>query len=61
MLIMSGGKGQRLLPHTENCPKPLLEVNGKPMLEHIIERAKLNGFYRFVISIHYLGYMTLSG
>ena len=57
MLIMSGGKGQRLLPFTENCPKPLLEVNGKPMLEHIIERAKLNGFYRFVISIYYLGHM----
>ena len=57
LFIMSGGKGQRLLPHTENCPKPLLKVNGKPMLEHIIERAKLNGFYRFVISIHYLGYM----
>jgi len=57
MVIMSGGMGTRLLPHTENCPKPLLPVAGKPMLEHIIERAKLEGFSHFVIAIHYLGHM----
>ncbi len=32
-------------------------VSGKPMLEHIIERAKLEGFSRFVLAIHYLGHM----
>jgi dTDP-glucose pyrophosphorylase len=57
MVIMAGGKGTRLRPHTENCPKPLLPVAGKPMLEHIIERAKLDGFTRFVLAIHYLGHM----
>jgi dTDP-glucose pyrophosphorylase len=57
MVIMAGGLGTRLLPHTENCPKPLLPVAGKPMLEHIIERAKLEGFNHFVIAIHYLGHM----
>lgn len=57
MVIMAGGMGTRLLPHTENCPKPLLQVAGKPMLEHIIERAKLEGFNHFVIAIHYLGHM----
>jgi dTDP-glucose pyrophosphorylase len=57
MIIMAGGKGIRMRPYTENCPKPLLLVNGKPILEHIIEKAKTNGFYRFVISINYLGYM----
>ncbi len=56
MVIMAGGKGTRLHPHTENCPKPLLQVAGKPMLEHIIDRAKLEGFNNFVISIHYLGH-----
>ena len=40
IVIMAGGQGSRLRPHTENCPKPLLPVAGKPMLEHIIERAK---------------------
>ncbi|MCK9380244.1 MAG: nucleotidyltransferase family protein [Sulfuritalea sp.] len=57
MVIMAGGMGTRLRPHTESCPKPLLPVAGKPMLEHIIERAKLEGFSRFVLAIHYLGQM----
>lgn len=57
MVIMAGGMGTRLRPHTENCPKPLLHVAGKPMLEHIIERAKLEGFSHFVLAIRYLGEM----
>jgi dTDP-glucose pyrophosphorylase len=57
MVIMAGGMGTRLRPHTEDCPKPLLLVAGKPMLEHIIERAKLEGFNNFVLAIHYLGHM----
>ena len=57
MVIMAGGKGTRLGKYTKNCPKPLLPVNGKPMLEQIIESAKLQGFERFVISINYLGQM----
>ena len=57
MVIMAGGRGTRLLPHTENCPKPLLPVGGKPMLEHIIERAKSEGFHHFVLAVHYLGHM----
>jgi dTDP-glucose pyrophosphorylase len=57
MVIMAGGKGTRLLPHTENCPKPMLTVSGKPMLEHIIERAKQEGFSHFVLAINYLGHV----
>lgn len=57
MVIMVGGQGIRLRPKTENCPKPLLPVGGKPMLEHIIERAKADGFQHFVLATHYLGHM----
>ena len=57
MVIMAGGMGTRLRPYTEDCPKPLLLVAGKPMLEHIIERAKLEGFNHFILAIHYLGHM----
>jgi dTDP-glucose pyrophosphorylase/CBS domain-containing protein len=57
MVIMAGGKGTRLQSHTEKCPKPLLPVGGKPMLEHIIERARADGFQRFVLAIHHLGHM----
>jgi dTDP-glucose pyrophosphorylase len=57
MVIMAGGQGTRLRPQTENCPKPLLPVAGKPMLEHIIERARAEGFRRFILALHYLGEM----
>lgn len=57
MVIMAGGEGTRLRPHTENCPKPLLPVAGKPMLEHIIERARAERFGRFILAVHYLGHM----
>jgi dTDP-glucose pyrophosphorylase len=58
MVIMAGGFGKRLRPYTEDCPKPMLRVAGKPMLEHIIERAKMEGFSNFVISLHYLGHVV---
>lgn len=57
MVVMAGGLGTRLRPHTEKCPKPLLPVAGKPMLEHIVERARGEGFSRFVFAVHYLGQM----
>ena len=57
MIIMAGGKGTRLHPQTKNCPKPLLPIAGKPILEHIIERAKREGITNFIIAIHYLGHM----
>jgi dTDP-glucose pyrophosphorylase len=53
-VIMAGGQGRRLLPHTSKVPKPMVEVDGKPILEHIILRAKSNGFSRFVIIVHHL-------
>jgi dTDP-glucose pyrophosphorylase len=57
MVIMAGGQGSRLRPDTEKCPKPMLPVRGMPMLEHILVRAKAEGFRHFAIAIHYLGHM----
>lgn len=57
MVVMAGGKGLRLRPHTETCPKPMLPIHGKPMLEHILERARMEGFRHFVFAIHYLGHI----
>lgn len=55
VLIMAGGFGRRLRPFTDHCPKPMLPVGGKPMLQHIIERAAAEGFCEFYVSLHYLG------
>ncbi|NMM42026.1 nucleotidyltransferase family protein [Pseudoalteromonas arctica] len=54
VFIMAGGFGTRLRPLTDHCPKPMLKVGGKPMLETLINNFKNYGFYKFYISIHYL-------
>jgi len=54
ILIMAGGFGKRMMPLTEHLPKPMLQVRGKPILEHIILNAKAQGFNNFLISVHYL-------
>lgn len=55
VVIMAGGKGIRLLPLTENTPKPMILVAGKPILEHILESFKQQGFSAFTICTNYLG------
>ena len=55
MIIMAGGMGTRLRPETETIPKPMLVVGGKPILHHIIEKAKSDGFRHFILAIYYLG------
>lgn len=57
VVLMAGGLGRRLMPFTEACPKPLLQLGGKPILEHIIVRLSEQGFKRFYISVNYLGHM----
>lgn len=54
VFIMAGGFGTRLRPLTDNCPKPMLPVAGKPLLEHLVERFIAQGFWKFYISTHYL-------
>jgi len=54
VVIMAGGLGTRLSPLTDNCPKPMLEVGGKPILELIIDSLKKQGFYQFYIAVNYL-------
>lgn len=53
VFLMAGGFGTRLQPLTDHCPKPLLRVGDKPILELIIENFVKAGFHRFFISTHY--------
>ena len=49
---MAGGKGSRLAPLTHVLPKPLLPINGRPILSTIIKNFKKNGINKFIISIN---------
>lgn len=53
VVLMAGGKGTRLYPLTESCPKPLLKVGEKPILERILEDFVTQGFHEFFISVNY--------
>ncbi len=55
VVIMAGGMGKRLLPLTENTPKPMLKVGGRPILETLINRLQKHGFSDILISINYKG------
>ena len=60
IFINAGGKGQRLLPLTENCPKPLLPIGNKPILENIIQNFAAHGFKNFVLSVNYMADMVIN-
>ena len=60
VVIMAGGQGKRLRPLTENCPKPMLPIGGKPMLEIIIEQLTSDGFSNIYISVNYLKEQIIS-
>lgn len=53
VVLMAGGLGTRLSPLTDNCPKPLLKLGNKPILEIIMENFIESGFKRFYISVNY--------
>ncbi|MFQ6086990.1 MAG: sugar phosphate nucleotidyltransferase [Candidatus Bathyarchaeia archaeon] len=54
-VILAAGRGERLLPYTEKCPKPLTLISGRPILEHVICTLKSVGIKDFVIVTGYLG------
>ncbi len=53
VVLMAGGFGSRLMPRTEQTPKPMLEVGGKPMLERIVDGFKAHGFLKFIVAVNY--------
>ncbi|MCE2594060.1 nucleotidyltransferase family protein [Motilimonas cestriensis] len=54
VFIMAGGFGTRLRPLTDNCPKPMLKIGDKPILETLIRSFISAGFNNFYISTHYM-------
>ena len=54
-LIFAAGLGTRLRPLTDDRPKAMVEIAGKPMLQHVIERIAAAGFEDITINIHHFG------
>ena len=54
VVIMAGGFGKRMRYKTSFMPKPMIILHGKPILEHIINNLKNNGFTNLIITTHYL-------
>ena len=52
-VIMAGGFGTRMRPLTENLPKPMLPVDGKPLMELIVERLRNVGIKQVNVTTHY--------
>jgi NDP-sugar pyrophosphorylase family protein len=58
-LIFAAGLGTRLRPLTNDRPKAMVEIAGKPMLQHVIERVAAAGFDDITINIHHYGQMII--
>jgi N-acetyl-alpha-D-muramate 1-phosphate uridylyltransferase len=54
-MILAAGRGERLRPLTDSTPKPLLAVQGKPLIVHHLERLQREGFMDIVINVAWLG------
>src|SRR6186997_1736698 len=53
-MVMAAGLGKRMRPLTATRPKPLVEVAGKPLIDHVFNRLRAAGVKRAVVNVHYL-------
>ena len=53
-MVLAAGLGKRMRPLTASRPKPLIEVAGKALLDHVLEKLKEAGVQRAVVNVHYL-------
>lgn len=52
-VLLCGGRGERLRPLTDQLPKPLVPINGKPLLDHLLRYLYANGIRRFILCTGY--------
>ena len=58
-VIMAGGKGTRITSVAQDIPKPMIKIEGKPVLEHEIECLRNQGFTDIMITVSHLGQVIM--
>ncbi|GAB5373912.1 MAG: nucleotidyltransferase family protein [Acuticoccus sp.] len=53
-MVLAAGRGSRMRPLSAMAPKPLIEVAGKALIDHVFDRLEAAGVERFVVNVHYL-------
>jgi len=60
-MILAAGRGERMRPHTDHRPKPMLPVAGKPLIERHLERLRAAGVEDVVVNLGWLGEVIRAG
>ena len=53
-MVMAAGLGKRMRPLTDDRPKPMVELAGKPLIDHVLDRLRSAGVGKIVVNVHYL-------
>jgi MurNAc alpha-1-phosphate uridylyltransferase len=59
-MVLAAGRGTRLRPVTETIPKPLIEINGRSLLDHALDRLAIVGIEHVVVNVHYKAPMVIA-
>ncbi|MEW6442443.1 MAG: nucleotidyltransferase family protein [bacterium] len=56
-MVLAAGRGERLRPYTDRVPKPMIQVDGKPLIHYTLSYLRSSGFREVVVNLHHLGHV----